>query len=356
MMDLGAIEGFTLDASLKAYPHRAPPCAVREIGARGWNVMRGDLPFPVAVLRETALAHNLEWMARFTRSTGVLLAPHGKTTMAPQLFARQLDAGAWGITLATMQPASLAIALGLRRVIVAIQLVGREDIARARELVATVPGLELYVLVDSLAGVALLEALGAPRQADPPFNVLLEMGRPGGRTGCRSADDAMGVARAVAAGKGVQEVRAVDHHPLDAGERVPRALGREAAGPLVERREGVPTGPRRGAATALVTPGTTTPVPPPLVAAPLGSGLGPAGNPASRGWGAAAAGCSTRSSWSRSTAGWPAPRPTRSESTRRCLSWSKPAAPRWPRASCGSAASRPAAAPPTRCCTTWPRC
>jgi D-serine dehydratase len=198
MIDLRALEASTLDASFKAYPHRAPPCAVGEIGARGWNVMRGDLPFPVAVLKESALAHNLGWMADFTRSTGVLLAPHGKTTMAPQLFARQLHAGAWGITLATMQQASLAVALGLRRVILANQLVGREDIAQARELVADHPELELHVLVDSLAGVALLEAHGAPRHADPPFNVLLEMGRPGGRTGCRSADEAMRVARAIA--------------------------------------------------------------------------------------------------------------------------------------------------------------
>jgi len=39
MMDLRRIEAFTLDASFKAYPHRASPCAVRDIGARGWNVM-----------------------------------------------------------------------------------------------------------------------------------------------------------------------------------------------------------------------------------------------------------------------------------------------------------------------------
>ena len=92
MIDIRAIEASTLDSSLKGYPHRAPPCAVRDIGRQGWNVMRGDLPFPVAVLKESALAHNLAWMADFTRATGVLLAPHGKTTMAPQLFARQIEA------------------------------------------------------------------------------------------------------------------------------------------------------------------------------------------------------------------------------------------------------------------------
>ena len=199
MIDVRAIEASTLDGSLKGYPHRAPPCAVSDIGTRGWNVIRGDLPFPVALLKETALAHNLAWMADFTRATGVLIAPHGKTTMAPQLFARQLEAGAWGITLATMQQVSLSVAAGLRRVILANQLVGREDIAQARELIASTPGLELHILVDSLAGLALIEAHGAPRGRDEPFNVLIEIGVPGGRTGCRTADEALSVARAIAA-------------------------------------------------------------------------------------------------------------------------------------------------------------
>ena len=36
------------------------------------------------------------------RRWGIDLAPHGKTTMSPQLFRRQLDAGAWGLTFATV--------------------------------------------------------------------------------------------------------------------------------------------------------------------------------------------------------------------------------------------------------------
>jgi D-serine dehydratase len=199
MIDLRPTEASMLDASFKAYPHRAPPCAVGDVGARGWNVIRGDLPFPVALLKESALAHNLARMADFTRAAGVLLAPHGKTTMAPQLFSRQLEAGAWGITFATMQQVRLGASMGLKRIILANQLVGREDIAQARELVAGTPGLDLYILVDSVAGVALLEAHGAPRRSDERFNVLLEMGLHGGRTGCRSLDEAMTVARAIAA-------------------------------------------------------------------------------------------------------------------------------------------------------------
>ena len=127
--------------------------------------MRGDLPFPVAVLKETALAHNLAWMADFTRATGVLLAPHGKTTMAPQLFARQIEAGAWGITFATMQQVSLGVRMGLRRIILANQLVGREDIAQAMHLVAATPDLELHVLVDSIPQLKLIEAHGGRARA-----------------------------------------------------------------------------------------------------------------------------------------------------------------------------------------------
>ena len=165
--------------------------------------MRGDLPFPVAVLKETALAHNLAWMADFTRATGVLLAPHGKTTMAPQLFARQIEAGAWGITFATMQQVSVGVASGLRRIILANQLIGREDIAQARHLVASTPGLELHFLIDSIAGLELLEGGSAPR-GQAPLNALLEMGLAGSRTGCRTADEAMRLARAMAASPAVR--------------------------------------------------------------------------------------------------------------------------------------------------------
>ena len=224
MIDVRAIEGSTLDSSFKGYPHGAPPCAVGDIAARRWNVMRGDLPFPVALLKQSALAHNLAWMADFMRASGVLLAPHGKTTMAPQLFARQLEAGAWGITFATMQQVGLAVAAGLRRVILANQLVGRADIAFARELLAGTPGLQLHVLVDSLAGLARLEAHGAPRAPNERFNVFLEMGVPGGRTGCRTSDEAMRVARAIAASpaarlSGVECFEGLDMTADDAADR-----------------------------------------------------------------------------------------------------------------------------------------
>ena len=76
-----------------------------EIAPLGWNLLREDLSLPSAVLYEDRLLHNLNWMQQFIAAYGVKLAPHGKTTMAPRLFDLQLQAGAWGITLATAHQA-----------------------------------------------------------------------------------------------------------------------------------------------------------------------------------------------------------------------------------------------------------
>ena len=53
-----------------------------------------DLVTPVAVLDDAALDANVSRMAAWCADRGVSLAPHGKTSMAPALWQRQLDAGA----------------------------------------------------------------------------------------------------------------------------------------------------------------------------------------------------------------------------------------------------------------------
>src|SRR5579872_2870548 len=144
-----------LDAGTKGIPHGAGSLRLSEIAGRGWNVLRGDCPLPLAVLREEALAANSAWMMAFARRHGLLLAPHGKTTMAPALFQRQIRDGAWAITVATSQQLHIALAAGVRRIIFANQPVGRAIDACFQALLRDA-GLELYVLADSLEGVALL--------------------------------------------------------------------------------------------------------------------------------------------------------------------------------------------------------
>lgn len=149
---------------------------------RGWNLLREDLALPAAVLYQDKLRNNLDWMQRFMAAYGARLAPHGKTTMAPRLFAMQLEAGAWGITLATAQQVHVAYAHGVRRVLMANQLVGRANMDIISNLIAD-PAFEFYCLVDSPAQIEQLGAYFSARQQH--LNVLLEVGVADGRTGVR---------------------------------------------------------------------------------------------------------------------------------------------------------------------------
>lgn len=154
-----------------------------DIAALNWNLLREDLSLPAAVLYKEKLEHNLGWMQKFASSYGVRLAPHGKTTMAPRLFQMQLEAGAWGITLATAQQVQVAYNHGVRRVLMANQLVGRQNMAAISRLLQD-PGFAYYCLVDSAELVNMLGAFYAARGQQ--LQVLLEIGIAGGRTGVRN--------------------------------------------------------------------------------------------------------------------------------------------------------------------------
>jgi D-serine dehydratase len=196
---LDSIERETLDATSKGYPHDAPPMLLGHIGTAGWHLLDGSLPFPQAVLRDSALAHNHDWMRDFTQATGVLLAPHGKTTMAPQIFAQQLAAGAWGITVATVQQLEVCVRFGVRRLIMANQLLGAAAVGAVARLLAAHPDLEFYFLVDSLAQLAAIERDVARHALVRRLTALLEIGVPGGRTGCRDREEALALAGTIAA-------------------------------------------------------------------------------------------------------------------------------------------------------------
>ncbi|HEV7576588.1 MAG TPA: amino acid deaminase [Caldimonas sp.] len=202
-IDLTPILAEIVDATTKGYPLSAAPLPLSAIGAQGWSLLGGDLPMPLAVIRDSALAHNHAWMRDFTAATGVLLAPHGKTTMAPQIFAQQLAAGAWGMTVANVQQLGICARFGVRRVLMANQLLGALEVRTVIGLLRQHPDLEFHFLVDSLAQLAAIEAAAA---TDPPprrLTALIELGVAGGRTGARTHDAALALARAIGASRSV---------------------------------------------------------------------------------------------------------------------------------------------------------
>ena len=153
-----------------------------EISGLNWSLLHEDLSLPSAVLYEDRLQHNLDWMQRFIAAYGVKLAPHGKTTMAPKLFEMQLKSGAWGITLATAHQTQVAYHHGVRRVLMANQLIGKENMAVISRLLED-SAFDYYCLVDSAAQIEELGRFYSKRAQR--LNVLLELGTMGGRTGVR---------------------------------------------------------------------------------------------------------------------------------------------------------------------------
>jgi D-serine dehydratase len=201
-LSLSSLDEQILQPGLKGLPI-TEPLHQGAIGVQGWNILHGDTSFPVAVLKTAALRHNLDWMRAFCERHGVELAPHGKTTMSPQLFGAQLANGAWGITLANAKQVQVAHRFGVRRVLIANQLVARSDLRAVLRLLHDDPDFECVVLADSLAGVARLAEEVAAQALRRPLPVLVELGLSGKRAGCRTPEEAMTVARALAGAPGL---------------------------------------------------------------------------------------------------------------------------------------------------------
>ena len=187
----------TLHAGLKGYPAYAAPMDLQDVSRQGWRLLRGDLPFPLAVLRERELEHNLLWMRDFCAQRGLSLAPHGKTTMSPQLYRRQLEAGAWAISFATVYQAGIGVMHGVRRVLIANQVLQEADLDGLAHLLLTHPDLEALFLVDSIEQIEQIERWRAKRASRVVFAVLLELGLEGQRTGCRTHEQAVRVAQRI---------------------------------------------------------------------------------------------------------------------------------------------------------------
>jgi D-serine dehydratase len=137
-------------------------------------------------------------MASYCKRHDIELAPHGKTSMSPQLLKMQLDDGAWGVTAATMSQVRVWRALGVDRVILANELVEPASARWVADEIEADPGFDFYCLVDSVAGVRLLEAALSGAAHKRRLQVLVEVGPAGGRTGARTLVQAIEVARAVA--------------------------------------------------------------------------------------------------------------------------------------------------------------
>jgi len=187
-----------LDLREKGVPATGLSLQPAATGAQNWHLLQEDLPLPVAVLKESALRHNSAWMKAFLSAGDARIAPHGKTTMSPALFDLQLEDGAWGITLSTPHQIQVARSFGYSRIFMANQLVGRSAIEYVLTEVRDHADFDFYCLVDSITNAETISRAAQRLGLARPLQVLVELGYAGGRTGCRTVDDALALAAFVA--------------------------------------------------------------------------------------------------------------------------------------------------------------
>ncbi|MCX4764666.1 amino acid deaminase [Streptomyces sp. NBC_01275] len=187
-----------IDHRFKGLPPDAEGRTVGELAAERRNLFTSGFTTPVLALSAERLEHNLALMETYALRHGLSFAPHGKTSMAPQLFQRQLDRGAWGVTLAVPHQVRVARAYGVRRIFLANELV---DPAALRWIAAQLtadPDFRLVCYVDSVRGVELMDA--ALRGSGRPLDVVVELAAgEGARTGVRTEAECAAIADAVAA-------------------------------------------------------------------------------------------------------------------------------------------------------------
>jgi D-serine deaminase-like pyridoxal phosphate-dependent protein len=197
---VSAADSLRVDWRMKAFGPAHQDKTILQLVESGVRV--SNLPTPVLTLDATAVEHNIRVMHGFTAAHRVDLAPHGKTTMAPALWSRQLEAGAWAITVATPWQLRVAHTAGIKRIIHAGAVLSASDLIDIAHRRSIDPELHVYVWADSAQSATLMA--GAYPDTAPPLELLVEGGAPGARTGARSVAECLAAARVAGAARNLQ--------------------------------------------------------------------------------------------------------------------------------------------------------
>ncbi len=192
---LRRVDQETLDGTTKGLP--SGNLKFGDIRDKGWNVLTGEIPLPLLVIKQVELEHNISTLQNYCDRHAVWLAPHGKTPMSPHIWALQLQAGAWAITVANVNQLQVCQQFGIPRVLLANQIIDDYEISYVGELLGDDSGPELYVLVDSREGLERLEHGLRRRAIRRPLYVLVELGMQDGRCGVRGTKELTNLAHAV---------------------------------------------------------------------------------------------------------------------------------------------------------------
>lgn len=178
---------------------------------------------PALVVDTDVLDRNLARMADSARARGLGLRPHAKTHKCPEIARLQVEAGARGLTVATVSEAEVFADAGIDDLLVAYPL--WVDAARGARLRALAERVRLTVGVDSPAGA---EALAL--HAGTGVGVLVEIDSGHHRTGV--APDQAGAVAAAARDTGLDVLGVFTFPGHSYGPGIPPVAAAEEAAAL----------------------------------------------------------------------------------------------------------------------------
>ncbi|MFF3552905.1 amino acid deaminase [Streptomyces tsukubensis] len=197
---LGQLRHERVDHRFKALPPDADGLTVAELAAERRSLFTGGFTTPVLALSAESVEHNLDLLQTYSERHGLAFAPHGKTSMSPQLFARQLERGAWGITVAVPHQARVCRAHGIQRIFLANEVVDPAALRWVAGELDRDPDFRFVCYADSVRGVELMDRALTEAGARRPVEVVVELGAgDGARTGARTEAECAAVADAIAA-------------------------------------------------------------------------------------------------------------------------------------------------------------
>jgi D-serine deaminase-like pyridoxal phosphate-dependent protein len=184
-----------------------------------------DLETPVAVRDDAAMERNLARMAAVAREAGDRLRPHAKTHKSVAVARRQLEHGAAGLTVATLQEAEVFAAAGVDDILVAHPPADRAKLNRLTHLA---PRLKRLAVA--------LDDVDLARQVAPPVEILWEVDTGLHRVGTQPGEATVEAVRRLVEAIGRERFRGLLTHGGHAYRAADRAQRRAAA---AEESEGL---------------------------------------------------------------------------------------------------------------------
>jgi D-serine deaminase-like pyridoxal phosphate-dependent protein len=172
---------------------------VRRVYGGAIGRRREEVVTPALVLDLPAARRNIAKMAERLGGMPAGLRPHIKVHKSPELARMQVEAGAIGISVATVWEAAVMVRAGLDGVFIVNTVAGQDKLAT---LAALAGEAEVMVAVDDADNAAAIAA--AARAADATVGVMIEVDTGMDRAGVDSAEEAVALGERISELAGVR--------------------------------------------------------------------------------------------------------------------------------------------------------